>query len=139
MWILSCLRTAFKGDEQRMEVSQWLMATFLSVLTKKRINNTRCSKGRGGFFFWHYIMVQQWRHMFLQTTNIMKNILVQICIPRVSTNLYSIEFLTRIRITLEMMLIKVDFLTSIHPLTMTIHTDLYWNRSRKTTSGIYCH
>jgi len=98
-----------------MKVSQWLiwsMATFLSVLTKKRINNTRYSKGRGGFFLTLYSGPTMASYVFSNYERYEKYCgtnLYTTCLH----NLYSIELLTRIGITLEMMF-KVHFLTSIH-------------------------
>ncbi|CAJ2655371.1 unnamed protein product [Trifolium pratense] len=61
----------------------------------------------------HYLLVQRWRKMFLQSAATMKKVAVWIRIPRLPLELYNDTFLTRIGNALGTML-KVDRLTSIH-------------------------
>lgn len=61
----------------------------------------------------HYLIVQRWRPVFLQSANLVKKVVVWIRIPRLPMELYHSQFLWRIRTWLGTML-KVDKLTSIH-------------------------
>ncbi|PNY01876.1 hypothetical protein L195_g025179 [Trifolium pratense] len=58
----------------------------------------------------HYLLVQRWRKMFLQSAATMKKVAVWIRIPRLPLELYNDTFLTRIGNALGTML-KVDRLT----------------------------
>lgn len=44
----------------------------------------------------HYLIVQRWRPMFLQSADLVKKVAVWICIPRLPFELYHSQFLWRI-------------------------------------------